>query len=280
MSGSKLTKQLSVAVLALALSNSAWAITIYANNAGSNEIMVIDSVTGNVTDSFIPMAGNGRGVVVVGNTAYYTIASSGTVFSANLTTHVNNGAAFTVAGATGLSTMAYDGTNFWIGDYSGTNKAYYYTPTGTLLKTITLADAAGFYDGLEFFNGKLIANEFDGGFGGTNHYDVYDTNGVLLTHDFINTTQAPAATGIAFDGTNFWVAGVDDGKLYEYNGTTGAFITSELVNTTHGKLFEDLSVDYNIVIPPGVPEPHYLLLMAVGFAAIAFWQSRSSARVS
>src|SRR6266849_3654503 len=103
-------KLLSVATLALGLSSNAWAITIYANNAGSNEIMVIDSVTGNVSDQFIPMSGNGRGVVTVGNTVYYTIATSGSVFSANLTTHVNNGVAFSVAGASGLSTMAYDGT--------------------------------------------------------------------------------------------------------------------------------------------------------------------------
>jgi DNA-binding beta-propeller fold protein YncE len=171
--------------------------------------------------------------------------------------------------------MAFDVTNFWIGDYSGTNKAYYYSPTGTVLKTITLSKAAGFYDGLEFFNGNLIANEFDGGFGGTNTYDVYDTDGNLLTAGFIKTTQSPASTGIAFDGTNFWVAGESDGKLYEYNGTTGAFIASVTVTPT-GHAFEDLSVDYNIVIPPsnGVPEPGTLITLAGGLLALGLARRR------
>ena len=163
--------------------------------------------------------------------------------------------------------MAFDGTNFWIGDYSGTNKAYYYSP-GNLNQDVTLSKAR-FYDGLEFFNGNLIANEFDG-FGGTNTItDVYDTDGNLLTAGFIKTPNRPASTGIAFDGTNFWIAGVSDGKLYEYNGTTGAFISSVTVNPV-GHSFEDLSVDYNIVIPPsnGVPEPGTWITLSGGLLAL------------
>ncbi len=241
---------LSAAVLLGAAS--AWASPIiYANNAGSDRIEVIDAATGTVMDSFVALSANGRGVVTIGNTVYFTQANSGTVYSADLVTHAFNGPAFTVAGATGLSTIAYDGTNFWIGDYSGTNKAYHYTPTGTLLSTITLANAAGFYDGLEYFNGKLIANRFDGGFGGTNTYDIYDLNGSLLTPAFIVTSQSPASTGIAYDGTNFWIAGVFDGKLYQYNGTNGAFISSIQVAGSHS--FEDLSVNYATRSDTGAP---------------------------
>ena len=86
------------------------------------------------------------------------------VFTHNLVTNVES-VAFTVGGATGLSTMAYDGTDFWIGDYSGTNHAYHYTPGGTLLSTVSLSNCDGFCDGLEFFlqggQPRLISNRGD-----------------------------------------------------------------------------------------------------------------------
>jgi sugar lactone lactonase YvrE len=100
---------------------------------------------------------NGRGIVNVGNILYYTDANDNHVYAYNFATHTDLGTAFTVAAASALSTIAYDGTNFWIGDYSGTNHAYLYTPTGTLLKTISLANCTGHCDGLEFFNGTLIS---------------------------------------------------------------------------------------------------------------------------
>ena len=213
---------------------------------------------------------------MVGDTVYYTLADSATVFSATLSTMTDNGPVFTVAGATGLASIAYDGTNLWIGDYSGTNNAYYYTPSGTLLKTITLSQASPYYDGLEFFNGKLIANEFDGGLGGANSYDVYDTNGTLLQAGLIQTTQAPTAAGIAFDGTNFWIAGVFDSTLYEYD-INGAFLKSLPVTGSTSELFQDLSFDYSLLTPPpppppppGVPEPGTLALMSLGLAAGVF----------
>ena len=90
---------------------------IYANNAGEPHIDVIDGATMTVTSDFLINggSGNGRGVVVVGDTLYYTLANSGTVFAHNLVTNAES-TAFTVAGASGLSTIAYDGADFWIGD--------------------------------------------------------------------------------------------------------------------------------------------------------------------
>jgi hypothetical protein len=251
---------------------STWASPIiYANNAGEPHIDVIDGATMTVTSDFLINggSGNGRGVVVVGDTLYYTLANSGTVFKHNLLTNAE-GTAFTVAGASGLSTIAYDGADFWIGDYSGTNQAYHYTPTGTLLSTVHLGNCTGFCDGLEFFlqngQGRLISNRGDSEIG---PYDVYDTSGNLVQAAFITTTFG--ATGIAFDGTNFWVSDRTSQKLALYNGTTGALISDRTITgTTFGLNVEDLSVDYTLVLPPptGVPEPSTWLLLSSGLGLV------------
>jgi hypothetical protein len=211
---------------------------LWTNSAGSNAITAVDKTTGALLKQFNPNKGNGRGMVVVGNTIYYTVANGGEVFTLDATTGADLGVAFTVPGATGLSTIAYDGTNFWIGDYSGTNHAYYVSPTGTLLKTISLVNCTDFCDGLEYFNGKLISNRGD-----TlqpANYDIYDTNGNLLQAGFISNTPH-AGRGIAFDGTNFFIA--DATNIYVYDGTTGAFIRQMTPGGT-GQNYEDLSTDY------------------------------------
>jgi hypothetical protein len=236
------------AILVMA-ATAAQALNLYGNSAGTNEIDVINPATGAVTFHCLPGSGNGRGIVVVGTTAYYTVASSNNIFALNITNCASMGVAFSVAGATGLSTIAYDGTNFWIGDYSGTNQAFNYTPTGTLLKTIHLANCVGFCDGLEYFNGKLISNRGDAA---TGPYDVYDLNGNLVTPAFI-TTAFPA-TGIAFDGTNFAVSDIFNGKIHFYNGTTGAEINNVTVTGgANSPLIEDLSFDYQQVLPTPTP---------------------------
>src|SRR5438309_1684476 len=131
---------------------------LYFDTAGQPNLGTVDPTTGAVIDQFTPASAsghNGRGAVVVGDIFYYTLADTGNVYAANRVTHTDLGVQFTVAGSTGLSTIAFDGTNFWIGDYSGTNQAYYYTPSGTLLKTITLSGCTSFCDGLEFFKDPM-----------------------------------------------------------------------------------------------------------------------------
>ncbi|MHB8481140.1 MAG: YncE family protein [Nitrospiria bacterium] len=272
-----LTLIVGVAALVSGMSGSANAELFWANSAG-NDLAQIDTLTGATLLQFHPSSlvsgyNNGRGVVQVGNTLYITDAGSNKIEKLNATTGVDLGTAFTIAGSRGLSTIAYDGTNFWVGDYSGTNHAYLLSSTGTLLRTVSLGKCTSYCDGLEYFNGKLISNRFDGGYGGTQHYDVYDLNGNLITADFINTTGHGNGTGIAYDGTNFFVSDIFNNRVSEWNGTTGAFIGNvTFTGTTHGAV-EDLSFNYAARTDTGggnsVPEPGSLLLLGSGLVGLA-----------
>jgi hypothetical protein len=221
---------------------------IYVNqaDAGPHHLQARDATTGAVILDF-SLPGNGRGVVKVGNILYVTTANSNNVDEYDATTGIFIATAFSVAGATGLSTLAYDGTNFYIGDYSGTNNVYYYTTTGTLLRTIPLSLCADHCDGLEYFNlgsgGRLISNRGDAAAGGV--YDVYDTNGTLLTTALITTGDF--STGIAFDGTNFYVSNIFTRTLGVYN-TSGVLQRTVDVSAVNAGLIEDMSFDYTVVL--------------------------------
>jgi hypothetical protein len=268
-----LKKSLILSCLLVAASSSALADSfIYGNSAGAPTIYKIDSTTGNVVTTYTNLSGeNGRGVVVVGDTMYYTVANTGSVYSYTLSTNTNNGVAFNIPGASGLSTIAFDGTNFYIGDYSGTNHVYHYTPTGTLLNTLSLSDCSAYCDGLEYFQvgstGYLISNRGDT----VGPYDVYNLDGTLKTADFINATGS--TTGIAFDGTDFFTSNIFNKSLSEWDGTTGAFIkTIPLIGETiGGQEIEDLSADYSVVLgpPPAVPEPSTFILVGSSMIGLA-----------
>jgi hypothetical protein len=224
---------------------------IYGNSAG-NGMYKIDKTTGAVVATCPQGKGNGRGMVVVGNVAYFTVADSGNIYKTNFTTCSDDGIAFTVPGVNGIATIAFDGTNFWVGDYTGPNRAFLVSPTGTLLSTITLANCTNNCDGLEFYQGKLISNRGDALNPG--NYDVYSTAGTLLTPGFISATPF-SVTGIAFDGTNFYVSDIFNQRLQVYNGTTGAFIqTINITGMTLSNVIEDLSADYSITLGPASTE--------------------------
>jgi hypothetical protein len=263
---------------------------IYGNNAGNGPDIVyqIDvSTGGNVTNQYNVSAGNGRGVVVVGNIMYTTTADTNNVYAFNLSTNTSMGVAFSVAGATALSTMAWDGTNFWIGDYSGTNNVYHYTPTGTLLATVALSNCTSFCDGLEFLaagGGELLSNRQDGA-GGASLYDIYTTAGTLVTAGFIDPSKdttggCTKSTGVAFDGTNYFVSCFSQSKLAEFDAS-GNFVKDIAVtggtNPPFGTSIEDLSVNYNLVLQPPVPEPASLSLLAFGLAGLGLLRRKQTA---
>ena len=271
-------KRLGAALALASLIGSAQAVLLYENSAGND--MASFTLSGTQVQAYTQNKGNGRGIVVVGDTIYYTTADSNNVFTRRVSDNVDTGVAFSIAGTSGLQAISYDGTNFWVGDYSGTNHAYLVSSsTGAILSTISLVNATGFYDGLEYFNGKLIANRFDGGFGGPQHYDVYSLTGALLTSAFIDTTGHGNGTGIAFDGTNFLVSDIFSNRITRWDGTTGAFIDAITLQGSHGEV-EDLSVDFagrsDTCGGPGqppcvigaIPEPETYALMLGGLALL------------
>ena len=224
---------------------------VYGNSAGTRGIDVIDADTGAIIRTCAHGKGNGRGVVVIGDIGYYTVASAGTVWKLNVETCEDLGVAFETA-RNGIATIAYDGTNFWLNQYDSvapTNGAFEYDFDGNLLRSITLSLCTSHCDGMEYFDGKLISNRGDAA---APIYDIYDLDGNILTEGFINDPQGGSTTGIAYDGVNFWVSDIFANRLRVYDGQTGAFI--EFIDITGGAtVIEDLSVDYEQ--RPDIGEP-------------------------
>jgi hypothetical protein len=261
----------------------AQATSIWGNNStnGAPVLQNFDLATGALIQQFTaPNGNNGRGVAQVGDIVYYTSADSNKVFAYNTVTNTDLGAAFSVAGTTALATLAYDGTNFFIGDYSGTNRVFNYTPTGTLLGTVTLSGCTGFCDGLEVANGQLISNREDQ----SPHYDKYSLTGQLIQADFINSPgtefNGGESTGIAFDGTNFYTSNLGSRSLDEFD-VNGVFIkTLDLAGPSFFGI-EDISVNNLAVSVPGaVPEPSTWAMMILGFVGIGFVSFRRTAKVA
>lgn len=273
-----LGRALALTAVTLAMADVGMAAELWSNNAGTPLVQSFDTTTGARIDNFNGGGGNGRGIVVVGDVFYTTEAGAGTVRKFNSTTGAFISSC-NVAGAGGISTIGFDGDNFWTSDYTGTNRAFKIDTNCNVLKTITLSKSQGFYDGLEFFNGKLIANRFDGGISGGNQYSVYDLDGNLLQENFIDTTGRGNGTGIAFNGTDFYISDIFNGRATIWDGVTGAF-KGALTLLNSQNVIEDLSFDYQqrgdtcrVNCGGNVPEPGVLPLIGLALLG-AGWAAR------
>jgi hypothetical protein len=216
---------------------------LWTNSAITNWITAVNKNTGAVVREWAGRTGlgNGLGITVVGNTVFYTIRDKN-VYMLDATTGAELGVAFSVPQAVALSTVAFDGRNFWLGEYAESKRAFYVSPTGTVLKTITLSRCFEHCDGLEYFEGKLIANRYDEPAPAI--YDIYDTNGNLLREAFITTDTVPGdqrGRGITWDGSFFYVASSE--RVFVYSAVTGALVR---VMSPGGlfREFEDLAIEY------------------------------------
>jgi hypothetical protein len=298
----KIKSTIIAAAVASLFSVTVQASVIWGNSASSGNVNLeaFDSTTGLLipgqqflVPNLTAQSDNGRGVAVLGNDIYYTTASSGNIYKTNAITHSDLGI-IVDTGFKGIANIATDGTFLYANDYQAVNGVINkYTTSGVFAGSITLTgpDAAGASsrDGFEVQNNPLIsggattfiANRYDGGFGPTHGgiigaYDVYDSNGVEIISNFItpNDQGVGGATGIAFDGTNYFVSDIFNNRLLEYSGL-GVFMTSIDLsgnpNPFTGRLLEDLSAVGNTIDnPPPIPEPEIYAMFMAGLGLMGF----------
>jgi len=92
----------SLVVALVAALPAAHATTLLGGNGAGSSIVVeaFDPTTGAVVHQYALGSGNGRGVVVVGNTGYFTQASSGVIGEFNVSTGALLGTSITTMAAT------------------------------------------------------------------------------------------------------------------------------------------------------------------------------------
>lgn len=262
-----LTRTLSSACIigALVALPMAKGIVIYGNGAtfGPDDTYVwnvdVGAGTSTLTRTYSSVGlqpnGNGRGMVVVGNIMYTTDSGSGFggdnhIYKTDVTTGASLGSFVTnIPGTVNLSTLAWDGKEFWSSQYIGGGNAYRFGLDGLVTSTIALGSYDS-KDGMEWFNGKLIANRGDA----EGPYDVYDLSGNLLTASFINPFNSTLNTGIAFDGTYFFTVS-NFNSLDVWDGS-GAYVKNiALDGGAHGiNSIEDISVDYEDRVDTHTPD--------------------------
>jgi hypothetical protein len=253
---------------------------VWGNSASSGNVHLeeFDVTTGTLVpgqEFLVPnltaQGDNGRGVAVLGNTIYYTTANSGNIYVTDATTHADLGILVNT-GFPGIANVATDGTFIYASNYqTSSGIVNKYDTSGNLVGTVNVGTGFG-RDGFEVENNPnisggaltFISNRGDL----TGPYDVYSSTGTLLISAFIDPARDgfnEQDTGIAYDGTDYFVSQILQNSLLEYSGT-GVFIRridlSGIPSPFGPRLLEDLSAVGNTINnpPPGVPEPTSVVL--------------------
>jgi hypothetical protein len=273
-------------------------ILVIANQSafGNGLIETVNATTGTFVNSFIPDqaamdTNNGRGVEVLGNFIYYTeLTSSFGPSTGIFVAPFNNGAGGhditsfpnPVPGTGVVDLAAANGLLYAMTGYPNGPEVVQATNGngGNVGPTITLTTTTGSLltdsDGFTVLdNGNWLINNGDA----INSYNQYDpTTGMEIAG---TTIQAHNASGVCASST-----GVDNDaflggtSLYfdcnlnsiVQDTLTGAFISSTPL-TASG--FEDISlIQETPVVPPGVPEPASLGILATALVAFGVRRRR------
>ena len=274
---------------------------VWGNNASNGNVTLeaFDTTTGLLVPGqqfLVPnpvaVADNGRGVAVLGNTIYYTTANSGNIYVTNDSLAHPDLGILVNTGFVGIANVATDGVFIYANDYQDSsgiiNK---YDTSGNLVSTVTVGPGIFGRDGFEVQNNPNLdggATTFISNRGDlTSPYDVYKSDGTLLVSAFIDPSLdgfGNGQTGIAYDGTNYYISDILSNRLLEYSGT-GTFIAVIDLSAnpppfSGERLLEDLSAVGNTINNGTVPEPSALivwsLLGSLGIG-LGWWRRRKAA---
>lgn len=237
--------------------------------------------TGTLVTSFaVPnpaaQGGGPGGIAILGPNIYYGVADSGSVFLTN-STGANLGVAFNT-GLSGISAITSDGSFLYLaatGDSALTENVYQYTLSGVLVNTLTLVPTAigGPFTvgrtGLEIVGADFVANQGND----EGPYNLFDSAGNLVSTDFLQMTDDFGFSGVAFDGTYYFVGNVEDvPSLFRVFDASGNLLKEIALTGCPGP--NQLCEFADLAVAPVLPEPASAALLATFLAGLGLLARR------